>query len=224
MPIFSAVPAFKWSANADGLAIRFSNPKHYAIAKKGRADEVGQLGLIRMQMLTECGQAEVKEVDAGIFIAAADAVRLDMETREGFLLPPPWPGGMRLQTESQPGWPTFAARLGLVDPGTEVRWEWKLRGPILEVGKEYYLPTAAQYAALFTFQTWHDAGERDELVNLSLLATLWEARVAGCHIDLEAYRETLITNARELSIDARPEGDSGDLILRPLVSGNAVKL
>ena len=221
MSLFSADPTFEWSANADGLAIRFSNPKHYSYAKNGRADEGGQLGLIRMQMLAECGQAEVREVDAGIFIAAADAVRIDMETREGFLLPPPWPGGMRLQTESVPQASSFAARLGLVDPGTEVRWEWKLRGPILEVGKECFLPTAAQYAALFTFQTWRDAGERGELANLSLLATLREAREAGCHIDLEAYGETVIvTNARELSVDARPEGSSGDLILRPLVSGD----
>ena len=160
MPLFSAAPTFIWSANADGLAIRFSNPKHYANAKQGRADEAGQLGLIRMQMLAECGQAEVREVDSGIFIAAADAVRLDMETREGFLLPPPWPGGMRLQTESVPQSSSFTARLGLVDPGAEVRWEWKLRGPILEVGTESYLPTAAQYAALLAFQTWRDAGER----------------------------------------------------------------
>jgi hypothetical protein len=214
-------PLFTWSANADGLAIRFSNPKRYANAKKGIADEAGQLGLIRMQMLAECGQAEVREVDAGIFIAAADAVRIDTETREGFLLPPPWPGGMRLRTESVPQAPSFAARLGLVDPGAEVRSEWKLRGPILEVGEECFLPTAAQYAALFTFQTWHNTGGRDELANLSLLATLREAREAGCHIDLEAYGETVIvTNARELSVDARPEGASGDLILRPLVSGD----
>ena len=60
----------------------------------------------------------------------------------------------------------------------------------------------------------------DELANLSLLATLREAREADCHIDLEAYRETLIANARELSVDARPEGGSGDLILRPVVSGD----
>ena len=220
MPIFSAAPNFIWSANSDGLAIRFSNLRHYTNAKQGRADEAGQLGLIRMQMLTECGQAEVREVDAGIFIAAADAVRLDMETREGFLLPPPWPGGMRLQTESVPQSLSFAARLGLVDPGAEVRWEWKLRGPILEVGTESYLPAAPQYAALIAFQTWRDAGERDEMANFSLLATLREARESDCHIDLEAYRETLIANARELSVDARAEDGSGDLILRPVVSGD----
>jgi hypothetical protein len=73
---------------------------------------------------------------------------------------------------------------------------------------------------LLAFQTWRDAGERGELANLSLLASLREAREAGCHIDLEAYGETLIANARELSIDARSEGISGDLILRPIVSGD----
>ena len=61
MSIFSKDPIFIWSANADGLAIRFSNARHYAKAMQGSADEVGQLGLIRMQMLAECGQAEVAE-------------------------------------------------------------------------------------------------------------------------------------------------------------------
>jgi len=220
MPLFSAEPYFTWSSNSDGLAIRFSKPKNYTNAKRGRAEEAGQIGLIRMQMLAECGQAEVRDVDAGIFIAAADAVRLDMCTREGFLLPPPWPGGMRLQTEAVPQSSNFSARLGLVDPGAQVRWEWKLRGPIVEVGREVCLPTAAQYAALRAFQNWRELGEKDELANLSLLATLREAREAGCHIDLEAYGETLIvTNARELSVDARQEVRSGDLILRPMILG-----
>jgi hypothetical protein len=114
----------------------------------------------------------------------------------------------------------FTVRLGLVDPGAEVRWEWKLRGPILEVGAESYLPTSAQYATLLAFLSWSHAGERDELANLSLLATLREAREAGCHVDLEAYREMLIANARELSIDARLEDGSEDLILRPILSGD----
>ena len=213
MPLFSTSPPFFYSANAEGLAVRFSSPKCYAKAKLGQADEASQLGLIRMQMLAECGQAEVQEVDAGIFIAAADAVRLDMETREGFLLPPPWPGGMRLQTGSVPQSSAFTAR-------AEVRWEWKLRGPILEVGTECYLPSASQYAALIAVQKWHEGGDRCEMANLSLLAALHEARKAGCHIDLDAYRKMLIANATDLSIDARSEASSGDLILRPVLSGD----
>ena len=219
MTIFSSTPTFFWSANAGGLAIRFSNQKHYVKAKEGRADKVGQLGLIRMQMLSECGQAEVREVDSGIFIAAPDAVRLDMETRESFLLPPPWPGGMRLETESVPQSMGFGARLGLVDPRGGICWDWKLRGPVVEIGTESYLPTSAQYAALLAFRNWCDEPNRDELSNLSLLATLRDAQQEGCHIDLEAYEKTLISNVRELSVVARAEGASGDLILRPSVSG-----
>ena len=67
MALFPSTITFIWSANTAGLAIRFSNPKHYTRAHEGRADEAGQVGLIRMQMLAECGQAEVREVDAGIF-------------------------------------------------------------------------------------------------------------------------------------------------------------
>jgi superfamily II DNA or RNA helicase len=219
MRFFYSDPYFIWSANLEGLAIRFSNPREFSKAKSGKAGETGQLGLIRMQMLAESGEAEVRDLDAGIFIAAADAVRLDADTRDGFQLPPPWPGGMRLQTESTPQASNFSAQLGLVDPGVQVRWEWKLRGPILEVGRDSFLPTSAQYAALRAFQVWRDSAERDELTNLSLIATLREARQAGCHIDLEAYGALTVTNARELNVDARCEKISGDLILRPLIAG-----
>lgn len=227
MPIFSAEPLFNWSANVVGLAIRFSNPKHYAKAKQGRADEASQLGLIRMQMLSECGQAEVGEVDAGIFIAAADAVRLDLETREVFLLRPPWPGGMRLQTESVPQSVNFSARLGLVDSGAKVRWEWKLRGPILEVGTESYLPTASQYAALLAFQTWRETGEQGELANLLLVASLREAHLTGCMIDMDAYddeRGAIIAHADELLINAKEDAATGDLVLCPIPEGRFGKL
>jgi hypothetical protein len=224
MKPFSFAPSFVWSANEDGLAVRFSDLRRYTRAKEGRADKEDQLAFIRMQMLAECGQAEVREVDGGIFIAAADAVRLDTETREGFALPPLWPGGMRLQTESVPQLHKFRARLGLVDPSAEVDWDWQLRGPILEVGGADYLPTAAQFAALRAYDKWQQIAPRDELTNLSLLATLREAWKEGCHIDLEAYRETVVTRADELSLDAREEIETGDLILRPVVSGDFPEL
>jgi superfamily II DNA or RNA helicase len=200
--------------------VRFSNIHRFKKAKEGRASGVDQTAFIRMQMLAESGQAEVREVDCGIFISAVDAVRLDPETREGFGLPPPWPGGMRFQTESVPQLPGFRAQLGLVDPGTIVVWDWRLRGPVLEVGASYYLPTAAQFAALQAYLKWQQIELHDEFDNLSLLATLREAWETGCHIDLEAYRETIVAHAGELALDARLEERTGDLVLRPVVSGN----
>jgi superfamily II DNA or RNA helicase len=219
MRLFSSSPPFIWSANADGLAVRFSDPRRYAKAQEGRADEKDRMAFIRMRMLAECGQAEVREVDGGIFVAAADAVRLDKETRESFCLPPSWPGGIRLQTESVPQLPGFRARLGLVNPGARVDWDWQLRGPILEVGGAAYLPSAAQYAALVAYGEWERTTPHDEMANLCLLATLREAWMEGCHIDLEAYRETIVARADELSLEAREERETGDLILRPVVTG-----
>ncbi|MBI5591541.1 MAG: restriction endonuclease [Deltaproteobacteria bacterium] len=220
MPFFPSTPPFNWSANEDGLAIRFSDSKCYVKAKKGRAPEADQLAFIRMQMLLECGQAEIKDVDCGVFILSSDAARLDMDIRESFFLPSPWPGGLRLQTTSVPQLQGFHAQLGLVNPGATVFWDWRLRGPILEVGDSYYLPTAAQYAALKAYQEWMYASTKDEFTNLSLLATLREAREEGLRIDLEAYRETIIAHADEMSVDVREEIGTGDLILRPVVSGS----
>jgi len=219
MRFFPLNPLFNWSANSGGLAVRFSDPRRYKKAKEGRGAEEDILAFIRMRMLAECGQAEVREVDSGIFIASADAVRLDKDTRESFCLPASWPGGIRLQTQSVPQLLNFIARLGLVNPGASVDWVWHLKGPILEVGGTNYLPSAAQYAALVAYGEWQNATPRDEVKNLCLLATLREAWEEGCHIDLEAYRETIVAHAEELSLDAREEMETGDLILRPVVSG-----
>ena len=214
-------PPFIWSVNGEGLAVRFSDPRRFKKAGLGRAKEQDQMALIRMRMLTESGQAEVREVEEGIFIIAADAVRLDKETRECFCLPPAWPGGMRLQTDSVPQLITFRARLGLGNPDSGVIWNWQLKGPVLEAGGSFYLPSAAQYAALLAFHNWQRLPQEahDEAENLILLASLREAWAKGCRIDLEAYKETIIAQADELLIDAREEEETGDLILRPVVSG-----
>ncbi len=224
MPISSSIPKLIWSANDNGLAIRFSDPRRYEKVKERRATEDEQMAFICMQMLTESGQADVQEVDCGIFIATADAVRLDTDTREVFALPSVWPGGMRLQTHSVPQLPGFRAMLGMVDSIAKVAWDWVMRGPILEVSGCEYLPTAAQFTALQAYHKWKAEEPHDEFANLSLLATLRDAWREGCHIHMETYQNTVISKATELSLDAREETKSGDLILRPVVTGDFPEL
>jgi SNF2 family DNA or RNA helicase len=221
--LFNSTPNFFWSSNSEGLAIRFSSPKLYANALKGRADTGCQIGLIHMRMLAEIGEAQIKDVDSGIFIQSADAVRLDLETRQSFLLPEPWPGGMRLTTSSVPQSSTFYARLGLVDIRGDLVWDWQLRGPILVCGSESFLPTPPQYAALLAFKVWQQSEPKDEIANLSLLATIREACLEGCQIDLGAYADesgVVIGNANDVAIGVREDKKTGGLILVPILEGN----
>jgi hypothetical protein len=214
-------PDFTWSANDNGLAVRCGSKQLWAKAQKLKAPRDVQRGYRRMLMLAECGDAEIREVDEGIFLTTQDAVRLDQETRDLFQLPVDWPGGMRLMTESVPQLPGFVARLGLVDAIAGVVWSWRLRGPILEVGERPYLPTEAQFAALSAFQSWSACSVKDELENLSLLASLRESHEAGCLINLEAYRTdiTNIVRADEMTIHAKEDAATGDLVLVPLPIG-----
>jgi hypothetical protein len=225
MPIFSPTQPFIWSANTNGLAVRFSDPNRYEKAKGRQAAEDEQVAFIRMQMLIESGEVDVVEVDRGIFVGTSDAVRLDLDTRESFALPPAWPGGMRLQTDSVPQMPEFRALLGLVDSSVNVAWDWVMRGPILEVSGLEYLPTTEQFTALQAYRKWELEEPHDEFSNLSLLAALRESWQKGCRIHLETYEEnTIISRAKELSLDAREEASSGDLILRPVVTGDFPEL
>lgn len=221
MPFFSPAPDFIWSANDDGLAVRFAKAKLWQKAQSLKASPEVQRGYRRMQMLAECGEAEVRTVDAGVFMASEDAVRLDESTRELFQLPFCWPGGLRLETESVPNLPGFIARLGLEDALAGVRWNWRLRGPVLEVGDEHYLPTAAQFAALSAFKAWKERASKGELDHLSLLASLREAHDEGCLIDLEAYNDegAAIVRADEITIHSKEDKATGDLILCPLPNG-----
>ena len=222
--MFSSTPKFIWSANENGVAIRFSDPNRYRKAEKGQVSEDEQIAFIRMQMLAESGEVEAHEVESGIFINTPDAVRLDSDTREGFSLPPKWPGGLRLQTDSVPQLSEFRAMLGLVDENGNVVWNWTLRGPILEFSESSYLPTSAQFAALKVYSNWKEQKTHDEFANLSLLATLRESWDQGCRIHLETYEDTIISNAEELSVGVREEPETGDLILRPVVDGNFPEL
>ena len=220
MPVFKTKLPFIWSRNEEGLFIRFSDLRRYQAAKAGRAAKFDQIGYIRMQMLLESGEADVQEIDHGIFIAKTNAVRLDDETREGFALPSPWPGGMRLETDLFPQSPNFNARLALVDADASAISDWRLSGPILEANNENYLPSAAQFAALAAYVEWKNEPNKDELSNLSMLATLREAWKKGCRIYQGTYDDTIIANANDFFLDVREEDKSGDLILRPVVSGD----
>jgi hypothetical protein len=221
MKFFAPSPLFCWSANDDGLAVRFAKARLWQKAQSLKAPHEAQRGYRRMQMLAECGEAEVRGVDTGIFVASVDAVRLDESTRELFQLPFCWPGGLRLKTESVPNLPGFIARLGLVDAMADVIWNWRLRGPILEVGDDHYLPTAAQFAALWAFKAWKECASKSELDHLSLLASLREAHDEGCLIDLEAYSDegAAIVRADELTVHSTEDQATGDLILCPLPNG-----
>ena len=221
MHFFPTTPDFIWSTNDDGLAVRLATAKLWKKAQRLQASHEVQCGFRRMQMLAECGEAEVSDVDGGIFIATADAVRLDEFTREVFRLPPYWPGGMRLETQSVPNLSDFTVRLALVDALAGVVRNWLLRGPILEVGGDHYLPTAAQFAALVAFKAWQGCTVKDELDHLSLLASLREAYEEGCLIDLEAYGDkgSTIVRADEITVHTKEDKATGDLILCPLPKG-----
>ncbi|GAA5142483.1 hypothetical protein GCM10023213_28510 [Prosthecobacter algae] len=222
MSLFAPKVTFVWSSNEEGLAIRLGTSKLWKKAQLLKAPQDVQRGYRRMQTLAECGEAEIRVVDDGIFISTCDAVRLDESTRELFHLPMRWQGGMRLKTESTPSLPGFIARLGLVDALIDVVWNWRLRGPILEIGDTHYLPSAAQFAALAAFKQWQDCPIKDEIANLSLLASLTEAHEEGCLIDLETYREQgmKIVRADEIAVNATEDPATGDLILCPLPKGN----
>ena len=61
-------PDFIWSSNEDGLAVRFATTKLWRQAQQLKASSTVQRTFRRMLTVAECGEAEVREFDEGIFI------------------------------------------------------------------------------------------------------------------------------------------------------------
>jgi hypothetical protein len=197
----------------EGLSLRFARPADYDKAKTGRGSEAALTTFLRMRMLAECGEAEASEVDGGIFLPSADAVRLDEESREAFGLPPTLPDYLLLETQRYPQHPQFSASLVLVRAnGTQFSY-WKMRGPLLEAAGECFLMTEGQYAAMRIFSDWRDCERRDERSNLTMLAGLRDAWRRGCLIDLGTYQEWPVEIATNLAVKVENDTEAGGLTL-----------
>ena len=233
MPLLSSTPPLLWSRDPRGLAIVFASTRDCERARSGRGPEEMQLAWLRMRLLLEQGDAVESETMAapsrGIFLDAEQAVRLDDDTRELFLRPPlasvdgalavTWPGSFRLELRSVPHAADFSAALLLKDAGGNEIRHWRLTGPVLEVGDDFYLPHPEQYAALRAITEWSalPPAQRDEYSNLLLLAKLNAAHEAGCQVDLDAFRDTKVSEAGELEVQASDDA-TGGIVLSPRIA------
>jgi hypothetical protein len=215
MRFFGLRRTVEWSRNDEGLAIFFCRSSDFILASSGRAKgEIQSIWLLFEQLL-ECGEARVETTQGGIFIGSADAVRLDPATRDKLHLPPQWPGHYRLETRSIPNLSDFGAVLRLVDVDGRSRTDWKLKGPILEVGEECYLPGPAEFACLRAYSNWHKLSDRSESCHLRLIHVLADAAEHGCRIDMSSVGKVNVMTASECVVDAKEQVD-GSILLTPV--------
>jgi SNF2 family DNA or RNA helicase len=218
---FSKQSPLVWSRDESGLAVRFGNPKQFSLAKNGKGDERLQMAFLKMRMLLEEGRADAEdragtEISEGVFLESEQAVRLDDETRQLFELASPWPGRMRLEIQGIPQWTNFSAAILLIDLSGRAVRDWRLVGPVLEVGHDKYLPTPEQYAALRAIIRWaaEPKENRSEPTNLLLMAQLNAAKRSGCHIDLDAFGQLHVEQSGEMEVEVS-ESTGGSLKLLP---------
>lgn len=220
-PFLSRKPLL-WSRDPRGLAIVFSNSRELERARNGRGPEALQLAWIRMRLLMEQGNAESvpdSGESRGIFLQTEGAVALDDDTRELFQLPHKWDGSFRLELRGVPHTSDFSACVLLKSAsGIEIR-QWSLTGPVLEVGDTFYLPLPEQYAVLRAIVDWTGlpTAQRNEYENLLLLARLNAAHEAGCKIELDAFRDTKVSEAEEMEVQASDD-PSGAIVLSPRIA------
>lgn len=220
MILFESNNLLGWSCDGAGLAVFFKRRGDFERACKGAANASVRRIHNRFQRLLECGDADVEGALGGIYIPSPDAVRLDPETRELFRLPPVWPGYFRLDTHSVPNLDNFDAVLRPVDIHGHTVSKWSLRGPVLEIASERYLPDASQFACLRAFEEWRGLAERRETDHLRLVHALADAAGHGCRVDVSQAGKISPLASGECCVDAEEQPD-GSLLLTPipLVSG-----
>lgn len=204
-----------WSHDDDGVSVFFLHRADYQKAVRGRASERILEVADRFEQLLETGEARARETDGGIYLPAEDVVRLDAKTRECFDLPPNWPGSLVLETHSVPNLRDFDAKLRLVDEVGHRIDAWSLRGGILKVGSELYMPSQETYACLLAYGRWKALSDRSEVDHLRLIHVITEAASRGCRADASSAGKIEIATAVEVAVDARDQRD-GSILLTPV--------
>jgi hypothetical protein len=215
MNLFQSNDLLGWSHDTEGLAVFFKRRGDYERASSGAGNPKVRKIYNRFQRLLECGDAGVESALGGIYIPAPDAVRLDPETRELFHLPPVWPGYFRLDAHSVPNLENFEAALRMVDIRGNTVSRWTLRGPVLEIGAERYLPDASQFTCLRAFEEWRGLAERRETDHLRLIHALADAAGHGCRVDVSQAGKISPVTPAECCTDAEEQPD-GSLLLTPI--------
>ena len=193
----------------------FNRRKDYEQTSTGGGNAEQRRIFGKFQGLLECGEADVEPTLGGIFIAADDAVRLDQETRDLFGLPPVWPGYFRLETHSVPNLNDFGAVFRLIDFRGHIIARWSLKGPILKVNEDCYLPDSPQFACLRAFEEWSLPEEKQEVDHLRFIHVLTEAANQGCRVDVSQAGHIRPVSATECCVDAEEQPD-GSLLLTPV--------
>ncbi len=209
MSFFSKRNPFCFTSSLSGLVLSWRKPLDWERAQQELGDELNRIGHRLMTGLLETGRASLIGDKGDILLPPSEAVCLDEECREIFELPPPWPGGFRLQTNLAPNMHGFAAALRLFDERGVLVSSWTLEGPLLCVdGAERYLPTEAQFAALRSFMEWRETDNKAEIEHLILLKSLRDAADHGCRLDLLAVAGIEIHEADEciLEVTEMPDG------------------
>jgi hypothetical protein len=215
MSIFSTNDLLGWSNDDQGLAVYFSRKGDFERAAKGGGDERSQKVYSRFERLLECGDADAEPTAGGIYISSGDVVRLDLETRELFCLPTPWPGSFRLDTHSIPNLDDFGAVLRLIDFQGHTVSDWRLHGPVLKIGADRFLPNSAQHACLSAFIHWKELAQTSEADHLRFIHTLTEAAGSGCRVDVSQVGDVQTVASQECGVAADEQPD-GSLLLTPV--------
>lgn len=215
MAILPSSNPFGWSFDDQGVAVFFKRRREYERATQRLASGRAGEGFDRFEQLLECGDASVQETRGGIYLPAGDVVRLDDPTRECFGLPSAWPGSLLLETHSITNLPDFGAKLRLVDERGYRLDTWSLRGGILQVGDERFLPDPESYACLTGYIRWRELAERSEADHLRLIHILTEAANRGCRVDASSVGNIKVATAVEVTVEATDQRD-GSILLTPV--------
>ncbi len=171
--------------------------------------EIEMLQSQALDFLLEGGQGD--SIEGGIYLSHEEFVQLDLQHRDLFDLPEPWPGQLKFEKRGFSYSSDVEFSIQLIKANGEPLHHFSWNGPFLEVSsEERYLPDALQYQALKAVETHSklSKSKKTEYRNLSLVHLLMESREQGLSLSMEPFGDLKTSKPDQvgLRVDSNEDG------------------
>lgn len=205
---------FSCVADTDGISLVI-DPSVLQKVKAGKSSQLLTHQYVHLKMLAEEGLAE--PIANGFFIESPLAVQLDEDTRYLLGLPEVFLGSYQVRIDGLASQDSFHVMIIPTTPVGDAVPSFQVRGPLLCLGsEEEYLMSAAEFAAIESIAIHRNLGHADknEVVNLRLIAQLQRCRTGGLNIDLAHFEDLHVQDIERVKVTAQEMAD-GSLLLLP---------
>ncbi|MFI3270542.1 MAG: SNF2-related protein [Pseudomonadota bacterium] len=193
--------------------LHFSSDQHKA-CQNGTVAGLLAHQFVLLRILVEQGLAE--DTKDGFFLENTTANKLDATYRDVLQLPPLWHGKLLLDVRGTTASSNFSLKITLATTGAHKWTSYVLRGPILKVDEEEYLPSFSHITTLHAVHQHSQLSSKEKTSsnNLQAVYEIQEAQRNDASISLSHFKDFTIAKPERVGVSVMEQAD-GSLELIP---------